>query len=234
MVQIKKGYFINMSKILILCLTLVLSACGSSGGDGGDTPPTAGPGTGINVAIQPFVDQFQTAFAATISFKVDFDTIGATGSSSGSGTTVGVCRTWSNGDREVLINKDWWNGTTDPYRKILIFHELGHCYFNRSHDSTKETNVASPYYNMPRSIMYPVINPIVTWYNTSGAFGSYASYPDYYHQELSGAITFSSGTVEAGSYDPNAGTYEEYIPSHEEDPTVVPHDHSDGCVHFVE
>lgn len=216
-----------MRIVLLLALSFLVG-CAESGGDSG---PDNGPG-GIGQEIQPYVNEFQSIFGATINFKVDFDTIGATGSQNGSGTTVGVCRTWSNGDREVLINKNWWtNSGTDRSRRILIFHELGHCYFNRSHDSTKEETVGSPYYGMPRSVMYPVINPIVTWYHAPGPYSTYSSFSDYYHAELSGQITFPALAEQNMTYDPYAMT-DDYVPSHEEDPGYLPP--HDDCVHHMD
>ena len=55
-------------------------------------------------------------------------------------------------------------------RKILVFHELAHCSLNRDHD-TRTYNDGMPY-----SIMYPVINQIIPFFQI---------YENYYLTELS-------------------------------------------------
>lgn len=37
--------------------------------------------------------------------------------------------------KEIGINRDWWELATYTEREILIFHELGHCHLNRSHNN---------------------------------------------------------------------------------------------------
>lgn len=53
---------------------------------------------------------------------------------------VGVCIKYTNGTREILINKEAWNDFSDTKREILIFHELGHCSLDRSHDDSLHNN----------------------------------------------------------------------------------------------
>ncbi len=50
---------------------------------------------------------------------------------------VGVCLIYSNDQREVLVNLDWWNGQSSRRRELLIFHELGHCALGREHQDNK-------------------------------------------------------------------------------------------------
>jgi hypothetical protein len=47
---------------------------------------------------------------------------------------VGVCFTYSNGDKEIIIDKQWWDRVSPTSRESLIFHELGHCALNRVHN----------------------------------------------------------------------------------------------------
>lgn len=146
-------------------------------------------------AIQSYVNAFQTKYNRIVSLPVYFDTSSATGGSSSSGTTIGVCRIYTNGYREILINQDWWNCKTkigsscvvsrpDNEKRILIFHELGHCVFDRDHDfeytssnqkiclSTDGNGTCTNYkYRVfsnnaakPISMMYPVINNIADYY----------------------------------------------------------------------
>lgn len=46
---------------------------------------------------------------------------------------AGVCYSWNNGDKEILIDIEYWNSYDELQREILIFHELGHCILNRKH-----------------------------------------------------------------------------------------------------
>lgn len=55
---------------------------------------------------------------------------------------LGICYKYSNGDKEIIINKEWWNNHDECYRQVLINHELGHCALNRKHKSDVEDGVA--------------------------------------------------------------------------------------------
>jgi len=46
----------------------------------------------------------------------------------------GVCFVYSDGSKEIIIKKEWWDGAHEFYRRSLIHHELGHCRLNREHD----------------------------------------------------------------------------------------------------
>lgn len=279
-----------MKLVMILLLALGLTACGSNGDSGGTTnTPIPLPGS-ISASLVDYVNMFKDRYNVAVNYSVIFDTEGETGGQGNSGTTVGVCRIWSSGRREILVNQNWWqsqqkvaksqsvtnglfggnnytynfgslgerrNGemnfeientgntvtttqissdntdfaiksktctsnnkctvvvsfnlsenkdpgsysgnllfgsktitmnvtvvaqqpvmdTGEVNRKILIYHELGHCSFNRNHDSTLGDGVNYPS-NMPMSMMYPTINNIATYYN--------AGYDEYYEDELIG------------------------------------------------
>jgi hypothetical protein len=63
---------------------------------------------------------------------------------------VGVCYSideW----RLVTIRKSYWE-TIGPFqRKVLVYHELGHCLLGRDHDSTLVDGFC------PKSMMYPSV-----------------------------------------------------------------------------
>ena len=62
---------------------------------------------------------------------------------------AGVCIKYSNGYKEIQINSIHWNNYSLEQREQLIYHELGHCVFNRGHnDKWMKTNA-----NCPDSIM---------------------------------------------------------------------------------
>lgn len=285
-----------MKTLLILFSLLVLTSCGQTK-TGGDDGPSPNPGVACNASLYNcasldyYKDQFTDRYGIPVNYLITFDTAGETGGSGSAGTTVGVCRVWTNGYKEVLINRTWWedqqkeaktlslnngnyivnnysynfgdleqrknaeinlnlsNGTnfsdvnlitssnnkfeirsktcsesggnqtctvklkfntleneelgvyttsisngnrtiqiqveviaspTSPYygelsRKVLIYHEIGHCSLDRPHNSNRDTSV-SP--NRPESMMYPTINPIVYWYSQN------QTWYDYYENEL--------------------------------------------------
>ena len=323
-----------MKTLLILFSLLVLTSCGQPK-SGGDDGPSPNPGVACNASLYNcasldyYRDQFTNRYGIPVNYLITFDTAGETGGSGSAGTTVGVCRVWTNGYKEVLINRTWWedqqkesktlslnngnyivnnysynfgdleqrknaeinlnlsNGTnftdvnliassnnkfeirsktcsesggnqtctvklkfntlenedlgvetttisngsrniqiqveviaspTTPYygelsRKVLIYHEIGHCSLDRPHDSGRDTSV-SP--NRPDSMMYPTINPIVYWYSQSQAWY------DYYENELID-----------NREDLNASYFSMAMQSEEE---IMPDEHKDhgDCVKFMD
>lgn len=83
-------------------------------------------------------------------------------------TMAGVCLSYSNGQREILIDETVWslisnapgcNGSCAERKKALIFHELGHCVLNRDHKDDL-------YNNFNLSIMNSILikqSSIVRW-----------------------------------------------------------------------
>jgi hypothetical protein len=74
--------------------------------------------------------------------------------------TVAVCRSWSNGYRQISIEIGFWSGLTDYGKEQLVFHELGHCVLNRGHNNSVDNGC-------PESIM------------NDSAFGDSKCYSDY-------------------------------------------------------
>jgi hypothetical protein len=73
----------------------------------------------------------------------------------------GVCFTYPNGDKEIIIKKSWWDKTSETQKELMIFHELGHCHLGRTHD---EQVVNHEGRDIPVTIMNPTI-PLSSWYN---------------------------------------------------------------------
>ena len=83
---------------------------------------------------------------------------------------VGVCFTYSNGDKEIIIDKQWWDRVSPTSRESLIFHELGHCALNRVHnDEEIEKN--------GKTVRASIMNPGVV---SSMDYNSYK--PGYLHE----------------------------------------------------
>ncbi len=57
---------------------------------------------------------------------------------------AGQCSYSASSTRKVNIDRTYWNSATDLEKEFLIFHELGHCYLERSHlDAQQNRNCTS-------------------------------------------------------------------------------------------
>ena len=76
----------------------------------------------------PLVDEFNALIVArglpAASVPVAF------GETHGS---LGVCTRSAFGGNEVTIDREWWNLCSPAAKRLLIFHELGHCVLGRAH-----------------------------------------------------------------------------------------------------
>ena len=68
---------------------------------------------------------------------------------------VGVCFTYSDGKKEIIIKADWWNRVSTSSKESLIFHELGHCALDRDHNEDVIENTNGEV--IRASIMHPAI-----------------------------------------------------------------------------
>jgi hypothetical protein len=62
----------------------------------------------------------------------------------------------------VVVDKEYWGRLSDDERKLLIFHELGHCVLGRKHVPTFHSD--ENYVFTPDSIMYPDARSVTTAY----------------------------------------------------------------------
>lgn len=51
---------------------------------------------------------------------------------------VGQCAYSETSTRKVRIDLNYWNQATDLEREFVVFHELGHCYLERSHSDAQD------------------------------------------------------------------------------------------------
>ena len=51
---------------------------------------------------------------------------------------AGQCSYSTSSTRKVNIDIDYWNSATDLEKEFVVFHELGHCYLERSHEDAQE------------------------------------------------------------------------------------------------
>ena len=55
------------------------------------------------------------------------------------GNEVGICYTWLS-NAEIVISLNYWQSADNNSRKILIYHELGHCALKLEHNNGKYRN----------------------------------------------------------------------------------------------
>jgi len=51
---------------------------------------------------------------------------------------AGQCSYSETSTRKVNIDRAYWNSATDLEKEFVVFHELGHCYLERTHSDTQE------------------------------------------------------------------------------------------------
>ena len=54
--------------------------------------------------------------------------------------TLGQCKSYSNGSKEVVIDNFYWSQADDLEREYLVFHELGHCILGREHHDSRDAS----------------------------------------------------------------------------------------------
>jgi hypothetical protein len=96
----------------------------------------------IDPELVPYYAMYEDWYNVTIyDIPINFDIL--------TNNQVGVCQTWSNGYREIRIEKAYWEAATEKEKIELVFHELGHCQQGRGHTSTYLTD------GCPVSLMDP-------------------------------------------------------------------------------
>lgn len=126
-----------MNKLLVLSL-LLLSACGKM-----QSPQDPRTIHGVDTEFIPYVDLYIQSKGYGLGYSIP---IGFTDLPD---DTVGLCTRWSNGYRQIQVDRAYWDYISENEKRSLIFHELGHCDLNRNHEET----VMSNYW--PTSLMYP-------------------------------------------------------------------------------
>lgn len=146
-----------------------------------ETPKITNDNTDLNnedYTLEFYVKEFEDYYNLNVNHPVVFGSQYTSYNPIGS-SIIGVCVIFDNLTRKVEINKSWWESSSSNIysKKMLVFHELGHCTLNRlEHDCSSQnypekdcdenSNPATIVSggNPPKSIMYPIINPIASWY----------------------------------------------------------------------
>lgn len=145
----------------IVCLTLILTfaGCGMPFGGKKDFVRVEGVNTKRHGSTDPvfssYVEQFEEKAKKETSnqnFKVGDIPINFGDTTDPS--YDGVCLVYDDGTKEVIIKKSWWENRNLVSRRVMIFHELGHCRLGRKHDSS---TVEVDGKQVKTSIMHPEI-----------------------------------------------------------------------------
>ena len=132
-------------KLTFLALPFLLLACGQEP----KKQPAYVPHTkttefnGFDEYIDMFLDdaaEYSEEEVIIDDLVVQFDTIPQI---STAGRTVGVCFRGPNTTPTIKIDRDFWNGSTNVRKMILMYHELGHCVLKRGHVNTRSLMLPS-------------------------------------------------------------------------------------------
>lgn len=135
-----------MNEIMIkFCLSFIilLTSCGSA------SHPR--PPSDIAVEFQSYYYQFMQDMAdyrksvISRSVVIKFDKMTNKGS-------IAECH-YSQPRHTIKVQKAYWNASSDTTKRIIMYHELGHCILYRGHNDEKDS------LGRPLSIMYPKIIP---------------------------------------------------------------------------
>jgi len=92
----------------------------------------------VDAELVPYFDRF-VAEGRARGVDVDYDLWQVEGfvESIEGRQVLGQCSHSEQNPNAVIIDRVLWRRASDEMREQVIFHELGHCYLQRSHDDTK-------------------------------------------------------------------------------------------------
>jgi hypothetical protein len=141
--------------LLLLILSFILASCGEANKKHIQHLEGTRQFASSSSTFKPYIDSF-TANARTYLGQPTF-VVGDIPVNFGDTTNEdfdGVCNSYSDGTKEVLIKKSWWDKASNHQKEVMIYHELGHCALNRDHDTELLTKDE---YTVKGSIMNPTI-----------------------------------------------------------------------------
>lgn len=103
----------------------------------------------VDAELAPYVESYlelaakhNIKFTHQVSVKI-VEHIGEDEKKNSDLRTIGLC-TYGRGWRTIDIDKDFFKNATSERRKILLYHELTHCYCDRGHDWGNGEKYISP------------------------------------------------------------------------------------------
>ncbi|MFZ9000312.1 MAG: hypothetical protein ACO20H_03355 [Bacteriovoracaceae bacterium] len=128
-----------------------------------------------NPVFQEYITQFKTAHKQIHSSDIRLDHIPINFGKPSKKSFEGVCHIYYDGTKEILIRKDWWDRyvgeSGETVKRLMIFHELGHCLLDREHKNEMITHGDK---EINASIMSATLMP----------FPDYNTYMNQYDREL--------------------------------------------------
>ena len=110
-------------------MLLVITACGDD----------EIPSIEVQQELQPYFDRF-VGEAELRGVNVDFRSSGISGEILDiEGSIAGQCVTQNDGMKVVRMDRAVWERITDLEKEFLVFHELGHCFLDRGHLDTADS-----------------------------------------------------------------------------------------------
>ena len=93
----------------------------------------------IESELQLHFDTFVNEAAAhDLDISIDNIDIGAYVANIEQRGTLGQCKSFSDGSKQIVIDQPFWNSASDIEREYVVFHELGHCLLGRDHNDEKD------------------------------------------------------------------------------------------------
>lgn len=202
----------QISKVLVLVLGLILSACAKN------LPAEYS----VDPVFEPYLEKYiteaakrgvvvnRTGFADGWKFKIAFGDLPSRvlgQCARAVGTDQSNFQNTSFEYREITIDRDSWDREYE-YNKIdVLLHEISHCAAGRGHDDTNTTfTIGDHSYIAPKSIMN-------TYSVSFRSIGHFAKFENYYLDELFGVN--SSSSIATGSLASTTPTLEETVVNNE-------------------
>ena len=91
----------------------------------------------LKIHFDTFVSEAQ---AKGLNISLDQIDIGAYVENIEKGGTLGQCKSYSDGSKQIVIDQPFWDRASELEREYVVFHELGHCLLGRDHDDTKDAS----------------------------------------------------------------------------------------------
>ena len=89
----------------------------------------------VDEPLWVYFQRFEEA-AARFNLQVDLEDIGIQASIAPTpyAGVVGLCNHRDDQPNSILIGREFFDRSSDLHRELIVFHELGHCVLERSHD----------------------------------------------------------------------------------------------------
>jgi len=93
----------------------------------------------IDTEIQPYLDSFLIEGEAR-GIEIDLSDLHLSAyiSETSSDEIIGQCLHFGEEHKEIVIARAFWDDASDIEKEFIVFHELGHCILDRSHNDTTD------------------------------------------------------------------------------------------------